>query len=167
MEMPRADILSPETTIALLLLLAAVVLLSLVLRRRRRPIIVVDGSNVMFWADETARLDTVRTVIDRLRAAGFRPVVWFDANAGYRLADRYLGPRPLARQLGLSHANVRVAPKGTPADPLLLEMASHLGAPVVSNDRFRDWAHAFPDIVTGDRMVRGRMKAGELRLNVR
>lgn len=167
MSFARLDMMLSETLIAVLLGLVALGFLSAILRRLRRPVIVVDGSNVMFWADETARLDTVRAVIDRLSSAGFRPIVWFDANAGYRLADRYLGPRPLARRLGLSEACVRVAPKGTPADPLLLEMASRLDAPVVSNDRFRDWTHAFPDILTGERMVRGRIEAGVLRLELR
>ena len=35
---------------------------------------------------------------------------------------------------------VMVAPKGQPADPHILFVARDLGARIVSNDRFRDWA---------------------------
>jgi hypothetical protein len=119
-------------------------------RRRRRPPrpvqerrwVVIDGSNVMFWEDETPSL------------------VWFDANAGYKLADRYMNPRDLSRAIGLSAKQVRVAPKGSPADPLLLDDAAKLESGIVSNDRYRDWVSRFPEVIRPEMMVRGRVEGG-------
>lgn len=152
-----------ESAIAVAVLVVGIILF-LVLRRDRRPWIVVDGSNVMHWVDDTPSLRTLRLVVDATEAAGFRPLVWFDANAGYKLQGRYRGPEALARDLGLAERHVRVAPKGTPADPLLLGDARRLKATVVSNDRFRDWQAQFPEILPEARMVRGQVRGGALTL---
>ena len=88
-------------------------------RRKGRPI-VVDGSNVMHWKDQVARLDVLREVVRVLDAQGYRPGVVFDANAGYKLQGRYLDDRPLARLLGLPEDQVLVVQKGSPADPVIL-----------------------------------------------
>lgn len=137
-------------------------------RRRRRPQrpadqrrwVVIDGSNVMFWQDETPSLTTVSAVVGEVRKAGLTPLVWFDANAGYKVADRYMNPRDLSRAIGLSPKQVRVAPKGSPADPLLLDDAAKLETGVVSNDRYRDWAARFPDVTRPGVLVRGRVEGG-------
>lgn len=136
------------------------------LLRRRPAWIVIDGSNVLYWQDEDPSLQSVRIVLDVLTAAGLRPVVWFDANVGYLVSDRYLGPRPLARALGLSPRQVQVAPKGTPADPLLIEGAGTLKARIVTNDRFRDWREHYPMLRNPDVLVRGRIRDGELQLDL-
>lgn len=116
--------------------------------------VLVDGSNVMFWRDNTPRLDTVQAVVAALRAQGWQPEVWFDANAGHHLAGRYLRDYELARLLGLSSRQIIVVPKGTPADPALMASARGLAAPVVSNDRFRDWQADYADVLAGA-MIRG------------
>ncbi len=118
--------------------------------------VVVDGSNVMYWRDNTPRIDTVVAVVAALRQAGWQPVVWFDANAGYHLVGRYARDHELARLLGLSSRQVIVVPRGTPADPQLLTGAREMKAPVVSNDRFRDWQADYADVLAGQ-MIRGRM----------
>jgi hypothetical protein len=130
--------------------------------RRRPPVawIVVDGSNVMYWEAETPSLDTVRHVLRAVESEGLVPVVWFDANVGYLISGTYLGPETLARKLGLRQGQVLVAPKGTPADPLLLEEAARLGARVVTNDRFRDWAADHPIVLEPGALVRGRVRDG-------
>jgi hypothetical protein len=141
-----------------------VAFLYLLLRLRRQrsvglmplAIVVVDGSNVMFWRDNTPRIGTLIVVVRALQAQGLRPVVWFDANAGFHLIGRYAHDGELARALGLSARQVVVVPKGTPADPLLLAGARDLKAAVVSNDRFRDWQANFGDVLAGQ-MIRGRM----------
>lgn len=156
---------------AIALALGLLVLFGLLLRLRRRPggprYAVVDGSNVMFWINEEARFDTLKSVLDHLLDAGFLPVVWFDANAGYKLAGRYMKPEALARALDLPRSRVKVAPRGTPADPLLLAQARKLGAPVVSNDRFRDWEEEFPELRDAAHMIRGRVRNGAIHLDVR
>lgn len=152
-------------------LLFAVVLVALflVLRRRRGPRgnwIVVDGSNVLYWDRETPDIVSVRHIVDILKAEGFAPVVWFDANVGYLIGDRYLGPAPLADRLGLPKRHVLVAAKGTPADPLLLKGADRLGACVVTNDRFRDWEDDYPRIREAGFLVRGYIRGDEIGLDL-
>jgi len=140
-------------------------------RRRRKPKppeirrwVVIDGSNVMFWQDEVPSLSTVSAVVGEVKRAGLTPLVWFDANAGYKVGDHYMNPRDLSRAIGVSRKQVRVAPKGSPADPLLLEDAAKLGTGVVSNDRYRDWAEAFPSVTQPGVLVRGRVQAGTAQL---
>ncbi|MFN4155173.1 MAG: NYN domain-containing protein [Paracoccaceae bacterium] len=124
--------------------------------------IVVDGSNVMHWKDGTAQMATVQEVIRALSDQGYQPGVIFDANAGYKLAGRYLDDRPLARALGLSADRVLVVPKGEPADPVILKVARDLGAPVVSDDRFRDWVAEFPEVAQPGHLRRGGYRDGVL-----
>ena len=135
-------------------------------REGRAPWIAVDGSNVLYWQDEIPSLQTVRHVVDALKRRGMRPVVWLDANVGYLVGDRYLGPVPLAKSLGLSARQVIVAPKGTPADPLVIEGARLLEKRIVSNDRFRDWQDQYPEVRQAMRFLRGSIENGALRLDV-
>jgi hypothetical protein len=123
-------------------------------------LIVLDGSNLLYWQDETPSLRSVQIVLDTLRAQGLVPVVWFDANVGYLISDRWLGPAAMAQRLGLPARQVFVAPKGTPADPLLLDRARALGVRVVSNDRFRDWSESRPWLAERGFLVSGRIRAG-------
>ncbi|MFN3722067.1 MAG: NYN domain-containing protein [Paracoccaceae bacterium] len=130
--------------------------------RAPRRSIVVDGSNIMHWRDETPRLDTVQEVVRSLAEQGYQPGVIFDANAGYKLAGRYMDDRPLARALGLPADRVLVVPKGEPADPVILRAARELGAVVLSNDRFRDWAADFPEVAQPGHLRRGGYRDGVL-----
>ena len=135
-------------------------------RREAVPWIVVDGSNVMYWEGEKPSLVTVRHVLKAVQEAGFVPLVWFDANVGYLTQGAYLRPEQLSRMLGLAKGQVLVAPKGVPADPLLLEEAARLGTRVVTNDRFRDWAEAHPAVRDAGFLVGGRMTGGVVRLRL-
>jgi hypothetical protein len=105
-------------------------------------------------------------VVDAVRAEGFRPVVWFDANAGYLTAGRYLGPQLLSGQIGVPARQVFVAEKGVPADPMILHEATSLGARVVTNDRYRDWAERFPKVQEPGFLVRGRIRDGAVSLRL-
>lgn len=127
---------------------------------RRSDWVVIDGSNVMFWQDETPRLDAVAAVVGEVRRVGMKPLVWFDANAGYRVANRYMGPRDLSRALGLPAKQVRIAPSGKVADPLILGDAARLGTGVITNDRFRDWAGDYPAVRVPGVLVPGRVTDG-------
>jgi hypothetical protein len=138
---------------------AAAAILLLLARLRAEPqYIVIDGSNVMHWRDRTPSMKTVQQVVSQVTEQGFVPVVWFDANVGYKIGDQYLGPYPLSRMLGISVRQVFVAPKGTPADPLLLDDAKTLAARVITNDRFRDWTDSHPQIKVPGFLVRGQMR---------
>lgn len=130
----------------------------------RRNYVLIDGSNVMYWRNETPDLAPVKAVLGEISKSGAVPVIWFDANVGYLLSDRYWNESRLALALGLRTAQVRVAPKGTPADPLLLEAAEMLDAPIITNDRYRDWVETYPILRARGLLVRGRWANGGVRL---
>jgi hypothetical protein len=124
--------------------------------------ILVDGSNVMHWKDGAPEIATLRAVVDRLRDMGFNPGVVFDANAGYKVAGRYLDDAPLADLLDLPADRVLVVPKGTQADTILLRAARDMGARIVTNDRYRDWAEAHPEVARPGHLIRGGFRDGQL-----
>ena len=128
--------------------------------------IVVDGSNVMYWKDNTPQIDTVREVLGHLYAHGFTPGIMFDANAGYLLSGKYKHDGALAKLLGLPTNRVMVVSKGTPADPAILAAARDLGARVVTNDKFRDWAETYPEVHKPGHLIPGAYRAGELWLDL-
>ncbi|MEZ5716258.1 MAG: hypothetical protein R3D85_14535 [Paracoccaceae bacterium] len=120
----------------------------------------IDGSNVMHWNGGEPDIKVVRDVARALAANGYQVGVIFDANAGYKLAGRYLNEAALARQTGLAPAQIMVSPKGQPADGFLLEAARDMAAPIVSNDRFRDWQDAYPEIAEPGRLIHGTWQGG-------
>lgn len=134
-------------------------------RATGRPI-VIDGSNILYWKDNSPQIDTLRQVIDRLETLGFAPGVVFDANAGHLLTGRYQDDDRLAGMLGLAEDQVLVVPKGTPADPAILTIARSLGAPVLSNDRYRDWLDTYPEAATPGHVIRGGYRADGLWLDL-
>lgn len=129
------------------------------------PAVVVDGSNVMHWKDNTPQIETLREVVALLRARGLKPGVMFDANAGYLLAGKYQHDFAMARALGLKPEDVLVVPKGSVADETILTAARDLGARVVSNDRYRDWAERFPEVTMPGHVIRGGYRDGQLWLD--
>ena len=156
-------IAAPAALAALILALRAWIRV----RRQAPPRwIVIDGSNVMHWADGKPQLGTLRAVVDHLTALGFAPGVVFDANAGYKIAGGYRHDGALGKMLNLPADRVMVVPKGTQADPVLLAAARDLGARIVSNDRFRDWAEAHPEIAEPGRLIRGGFRDGKLWLDL-
>jgi hypothetical protein len=145
----------------------AALLLVLLLRRVRRARtaagkawVLVDGSNVMHWQDNSPRIEPLGQVVGEMKRRGYAPCVVFDANAGWKLAGRYLGDAALARLLDLPAAQVLVVPKGTPADPYILETARDLNARIVTNDRYRDWADRYPLVNAPGFLIRGGWRDG-------
>ncbi|MBY4893380.1 hypothetical protein KUL25_11455 [Rhodobacteraceae bacterium N5(2021)] len=129
--------------------------------------VVIDGSNVMHWNGEVPRLTTLKEVVAALIGQGYQPGIVFDANAGYKLGDRYLDDRDFAKLLNLPGDRVLVVGKGEPADPTILAAARDLGAKVVTNDRFRDWATDFPEVAENNFLVHGGYRDGKLWLEER
>jgi len=149
--------------------LSVVAVLVFVVGRRSRevtPWIVIDGSNVMYWDGDRPSLMTVRAVLRAVEGEGFVPLVWFDANAGYLTQGGYLRPEQFSRMLGLRRSQVMVAPKGVPADPLLLAEAVRIGARVITNDRFRDWAEVHPSVREAGFLVGGGVRDGVVALRL-
>ncbi len=128
--------------------------------------IVVDGSNVMHWNDGTPQIGTVRKAVDHVRNLGYQPVVFFDANAGHLTTGKYRHHQWFSMALGLSENRVMVVDKGTPADPYILITARDLEAQIVTNDRFRDWIDAHPEVHEKGRLIRGSYREGKLWLHL-
>lgn len=130
------------------------------------PHVVIDGSNVMHWQDNVPSLVPVVSAVLALEARGFTVGVIFDANVGYKIHHRYLGHHAMARRVNLPEDQVFVVPKGTVADQYILMAARDLGARVVTNDRYRDWVEAFPEVAAPGFLIRGSANdRGEVRLN--
>lgn len=126
------------------------------------PRVIVDGSNVIHWDSGAPSLEPLRAVLRDIEAKGMMPGVIFDANAGYKINDRYLDDGAFATLLGLPDASVLVVPKGTPADRFILEAARSMGARIVTNDRYRDWEDSFPEVRQPDLLIRGGFRHGKL-----
>jgi hypothetical protein len=109
------------------------------LRRTPRGPVVVDGSNVAWFDQESLvhgkpRLKHLRAMRRALWTRGFFPVILYaDANLPYFI-DEAASLRTMRdrRELTLVDA-------GTVADEVLLRMAKHYGAPLVTNDKMEDW----------------------------
>ncbi|KZY29170.1 hypothetical protein A3731_38950 [Roseovarius sp. HI0049] len=147
-------------------LLASLILLIRATLTRRKKWLLIDGSNVMHWKGGRPDIATLREVVDHVSGRGFTPGVVFDANAGYKLNGRYLDDRALAKSLGLPSKRVMVVPRGTPADPVILSAARDVQARIVTNDRYRDWYDAYPEIQAAGHLVRGGYRTGKLRLDL-
>ncbi len=147
--------------LVLLAVPAALASLFLVLRARfgrqaaKPKPIMIDGSNVLYWRDGTPQIDGLREVVGHLKARGYGPHVVFDANAGYLVAGIYQHDRAMGTLLGLPEDRVMVVSKGSPADPVLLAAARDLGARIVTNDRYREWAEAHPEVNTPGHLIKG------------
>lgn len=158
--------------------LAALVLLALRGGRRRKPTvrtrpgwrprpeegppanaIVVDGSNVLHWGGEPSG-KVLNHVLHTIEAAGLAPIVIFDANVGYVLADHFMNETALSRLTGVPAKHIHVVHKGTVADEVILGFAEHHGLRVVSNDQYRDWRVQFPFIAQKGRALRGSYRDG-------
>jgi hypothetical protein len=166
-------VLTPALNDWLLLALPCLIASALAIARQLRrakgpsgPRVIVDGSNVMHWHGNAAKIETLQEVVSALIKAGYTTGVMFDANAGYKLAGRYMNDRAFAKLLKLPQDQIMVVPKGMPADPLILEAAHDYKARIVSNDQFRDWADDNADVLQTHRPIRGTYKGDKLVLSV-
>lgn len=154
---------------ALLVIYAVVFALSGSLRTGEKAgerVVILDGSNIMHWRDGEPDLGTVCHVLRQLEQQGFNAGVVFDANAGYKLDGRYQHHPALARKLGLPRDRVLVVNRGEVADGMILRVAQDMGARVVSNDRFRDWADQFPQVRRPGFLISGSFREGALHLDL-
>ena len=123
-------------------------------------VVVVDGSNVAYAVEgRGARLENIRVVCRKLQAEGFRPVVLVDAKLRHEIDE------PEEYEQLVEKGMIRQAPAGTDADYFILSFAREFDARVVSNDRFRDLANGFPEIV--EKVIRFMVVEGEVVLEKR
>lgn len=128
--------------------------------------ILVDGSNVLHWQDNQPKIAVVRGLVQQLGALGFSPLVVFDATAGYKITGQYKHDFALSRLLGLPEAQVMVVERGTPADPVVIACARGLGARIVTNDRYKEWAETYPEVQTAGHLIRGGVRDGAIWLTM-
>ena len=124
-------------------------------------IVVVDGSNVAHAVEGMgARLENIRVVCRKLQEEGFRPVVLVDAKLRHEIDE------PEEYESLVDKSMIRQAPAGTDADYFILSFAREFNARVVSNDRFRDLASGFQDVIE-HRVIRYMVVEGEVVLEKR
>jgi hypothetical protein len=103
-------------------------------------VVIVDGSNVAFSTGaQEPKLVNIRLICDKLEEEGFEPVVVVDAALRHQIDQESDYERMVEA------GTIRQAPAGTDADFFILSFARELNAAVVSNDRYRDRAKAFPE----------------------
>jgi hypothetical protein len=120
-----------------------------------RPIALVDGSNVAHSTEGGGpRLENIVLICRKLDEEGYAPIVVTDAALRHQIDDR----DGFERRVG--EGRIKQAPAGTDADYFILAFARELEAAIVSNDRFRDRADAFPE--ARDRIIRYMIVADEV-----
>ena len=124
--------------------------------------IVVDGSNVMHWSGEPS-LKTLARILRDLEAKGYAPIVFFDANVGYKIGERYHDELALAPLIGIRFDHICVVSKGVVADESILMFASDHGLRVITNDYYKDWRPQFPHAKRKGTLVRGRWMEGNVK----
>ncbi|MBL4768977.1 MAG: hypothetical protein JKY94_14905, partial [Rhodobacteraceae bacterium] len=155
-------VFSEAVLISAISAMAAIILILMARRRVPPRYIVIDGSNVMHWKNYQPLIETVRHVLMLLEQRNYVPIVWFDANVGYKIGARYLGPLPLSKILKIPPQQIFVAPKGSPADPFVLDCAKELNAKVVTNDQFRDWTESHPHMKEPGFLVTGGIQDNKI-----
>ncbi len=114
--------------------------------------ILLDGSNLLYWRGGAVQPDLPQIVVGALVARRYKPVVYFDNTIRRHMADEALAA--LWRL-----AVVHIAPRGTPADALLLEACVQGRLQIVSHDRFESWRARYPAL-RRDWLVTGRIGKG-------
>lgn len=102
---------------------------------------IIDGSNVAYSTEAgKPRLGNILLVCEKLGEEGYESIVVVDA------ALRHSIDREDDYEEMVENGKIRQAPAGTDADYFIVSFARELGASVVSNDRFRDHAEAYPEL---------------------
>lgn len=124
--------------------------------------IVVDGSNVMHWGNEPSS-KVLSRVLRSLEAMGYQPILFFDANVGYVLGDRYFDEVMMARIADVPEKQICVVSKGVVADEAILMFASDHQLRVVTNDKYRDWRVRFPHADKKGVLIGGTWRDGAVK----
>lgn len=122
--------------------------------------VLVDASNVAHATEGgEARLANIRLVEEKLAEEGLEAVIVADAALRHQIDDK-------ARfEQMVEEGKVHQAPAGTDADYFILSFAREMGAPILTNDRFRDRAEEFAE--ERDRTIRFMIVDGEVVLERR
>jgi hypothetical protein len=125
-----------------------------------RKVAIVDGSNVAHATEGNgASLENILLICEKLREDGLDPVVVVDAALRHQIDESS------EYESMVESGAIKQAPAGTDADYFILSFARELDACIVSNDRFRDHAGAFPE--SRERAIRYMIVNGEVVLERR
>jgi hypothetical protein len=134
---------------------------------------IFDGSNVYHFGNEHG-LDAqpLGMLAHRLREEGYRIVCFFDANIFYTLQEHGAFTKDTRHSVdtlndifGLAADEIYVVPSGIQADRYILNALKYLPISfAVTNDRFRDFAKQYPEVMKGQWRKGVVISKGELRL---
>jgi len=114
--------------------------------------IYIDGSNCLFWQSGQRCEDAPLLIIRALVSRRLAPVVYFDNSI-----HLHLGAQALDGIAALGQ--VIIVPKGSQADPKIIEAAVAARSQIVTNDRFHDWRKVYP-FLRNDTLVTGHIAKG-------
>ena len=125
------------------------------------PRVFIDALNLAHWRGRAPSLRVPLTLLGQLLADGREAVLYFDANARYRLGEE----ANLYQRL-LAHSRYCVeVPSGKRADGFMLKAATACGGCVVSRDRYRDYRKKYRRLIDDPaRLLDGSAKEDRLRV---
>lgn len=127
---------------------------------------VFDGSNIYHFGQQNGLdVQPIGLLAAQLRAENCRVVCFFDANIYYTLCEHGVTtkrarhePAVLEEVFGLQSHEIYVVPSGVQADRFVLTTLRHLPqAFAVTNDKFRDYAKQYAQVMKGDQWRKGVM----------
>ena len=118
----------------------------------------LDGSNILHW-DKSGRgcsLKPVLAIAEELKRRGDAYQVYFDASARHLLKSDAAEAEQYEKLLAADPEHFQQVPAGTRADDFLLLIASQDdSAKIMTQDRFRDYADRYPQVIHSDRLLPG------------
>ena len=118
----------------------------------------LDGSNILHWgkAGRGVSLRPVLAIAEELKRRGESYQVYFDASARHLLKSAAGELEQYEKLLADDPDHFQQVPAGTRADDFLLLIASQdSSARIMTQDRFKDYADRYPQVVRADRLLPG------------
>lgn len=118
----------------------------------------LDGSNILHWgnAGRGVSLRPVLAIAEELKRRGETYQVYFDASARHLLKSAAGELEQYEKLLADDPDHFQQVPAGTRADDFLLLIASQdSSARIMTQDRFKDYADRYPQVVRADRLLPG------------
>ena len=118
----------------------------------------LDGSNILHWGNggRGVSLRPVLAIAEELKRRGETYQVYFDASARHLLKSAAGELEQYEKLLADDPDHFQQVPAGTRADDFLLLIASQdSSARIMTQDRFKDYADRYPQVVRADRLLPG------------
>lgn len=125
----------------------------------------LDGSNILHWGRSVhgISLRAVRAIVNELKRRGEAYQVYFDASAKHCLKANAAELKQYEKLLTDDPDHFHQVPMGTCADDFLLLIASQDdSAKIMTQDRFKDYADRYPQVIHSDRLLLGMVVQGQI-----